>query len=236
MDHRQATIDQAARALRASHLGSLPDEVLARLTEGSRHVRHEAGSISHREGDPEPHLDVIVSGFARVFVAAPDGRTMTVRYCRPGAILGAISLFSSSFAMPATVQSILPTDHLVLDPTRVRALAAADPMIAGALLTELSERVDSFIAEISRGAFSTVRQRIARHLLDLASERQTGATLVATVSQQDLAESVGTAREVVVRILRELRSEGIVQTARRGITISDPVRLYAETYEVARNM
>jgi hypothetical protein len=53
---------------------------------------------------------------------------------------------------------------------------------------------------------------VARHLLDLASER--APELVAPVNQQLLAEAVGTVREVTVRALGELRAAGVVRTRR----------------------
>ena len=95
-----------------------------------------------------------------------------------------------------------------------------------ALLADLSERVQGFITEIPGTAFTTVRQRVARHLLDLASERMPErGELVVFVSQRDLAEAVGTVREVVVRVLRELRQEGVVRTERDRIVIVDPAQL-----------
>ena len=77
---------------------------------------------------------------------------------------------------------------------------------------------------------------MARHLLDLASERvpepaseqRSGSELVVKVSQRELAEAVGTAREVVVRVLRELRQDGVVRTGRDQIVIADPARLIQE--------
>ena len=48
------------------------------------------------------------------------------------------------------------------------------------------------------------------------------------VSQRDLAEAVGTVREVVVRVLRELRQEGVVRTERDRIVIVEPARLIHE--------
>lgn len=50
--------------------------------------------------------------------------------------------------------------------------------------------------------------------------------LVARISQQEVADAVGTVREVVVRVLRDLREEGAVRTGRDGITIRDPERLF----------
>lgn len=225
--------ERLERALAESHLGRLAPELLEKLILGGRREIVEVGSVSHREGDPEAHLDVVIDGLARAYVAAPDGRTMTVRYCRRGAILGAVSLYSQPFAMPATVQCLVPTEFLRLDASAVRDHAASDPRVAEVLLIELSERVSRFIAEIPGSAFATVRQRVARHLLDLASEGQRSGSLVAVISQQQLADAVGTAREVVVRTLRGLRDDRIVATARDRITVLDPVRLYAETYAAA---
>ena len=79
-------------------------------------------------------------------------------------------------------------------------------------------------------AFGSVRQRVAAHLLDLASDRQRpGGRLVARVSQQKLADAAGSVREVVARALRDLRAAGIVATAADSIVILDPARLYAES-------
>lgn len=47
-------------------------------------------------------------------------------------------------------------------------------------------------------------------------------------SQQELAEAVGTGRKVVVRVLRELRQEGVVRTERDRMVIIDPGRLIEE--------
>jgi CRP/FNR family transcriptional regulator, cyclic AMP receptor protein len=79
--------------------------VLDGLLMGSTRMRVPAGSVTHWEGEPDPHLELVVSGVVRVFVTAPDGRTMTVRYCRPGALIGVMSLFTAGFAMPATCGS-----------------------------------------------------------------------------------------------------------------------------------
>jgi hypothetical protein len=62
--------------------------------------------VLHRQGDSSPHVELVVSGLVRVYVTAPDGRTMTVRYCRAGALIGVVSLFASPFALPATIQAV----------------------------------------------------------------------------------------------------------------------------------
>jgi CRP/FNR family cyclic AMP-dependent transcriptional regulator len=213
-------------AVLASHLRELPVDVLDDLMAGAVRVKIPAGSVIHREGEGVPHLELVVSGVVRAFLSAPDGRTMTVRYCRQGALLGVMSLFTPGFAMPASVQALVDAESLALSPGVARRAAALDVRVTRAFLREQSERAMSFLYEVPGSAFATVRQRVARHLLDLASE---GAPeLVVPVSQQQLAEAVGTVREVIVRVLRELRTAGVVRTERNRIVIVDPARLIAE--------
>lgn len=223
-------------AVSVSHLRELPAEVLDQVLSGAVRMTIPAGSVTHREGEGAAHLELVISGVVRVFVSAPDGRTMTIRYCRPGALIGAMSLFARAFAMPATTQALVDAEVLKLSADAARRTATRDLRVARSLLSELSERAQAFVYEIPGGAFATVRQRVARHLLDLASERvrerpgQHGPDqeLVVRVSQQELAEAVGTVREVIVRVLRELREEGVVRTQRDHIVILLPDRLIQE--------
>ena len=225
--------DEVVAAIGSSHLCVLPADVLADLSVGAIPQTAEAGSTLWRTGDIERHFVLVVNGLVRVYVGAPDGRTLTVRYCRPGDILGAFSIFGEHFSMPATTQALVSSSLLACRPDVVWARAREDTRVAEMLLVEVSERVGAFVREITDSAFMTVRQRIGRHLLDLASEQQRGADLVARISQQDLADAVGTVREVVVRVLRDLREERIVETGRVGIRLVAPDLLVEETRAMA---
>jgi CRP/FNR family cyclic AMP-dependent transcriptional regulator len=210
-------------AVDASHLRDLPVDVLDELLEGSVRSEVAAGSVAHRALEEDQYLELVITGVIRVFVTAPDGRTMTIRYCRSGELLGAMSLFSNEFTEPATKQALVDTQLLLLSPAKVRALAQRDLRVAGALLVELSERARNFVSEIPGTAFATVRQRVARQLLDLASTRQQhgdpNGEVAVLITQQGLAAAVGTVREVVVRALRQLRDAGAVRTERDRIVL-----------------
>ncbi len=219
------------RAVERSHLCHLPPDTVDALLARATRARVPAGHVTHWEGESSPHLELVVSGLIRVLLTAPDGRTMTVRYCRPGALMGALLLFGGS-PMPANTQALVDSELLKLSPAVVRGLARRDVRVANAFLSELSERTARFIYEIHGSAFASVRQRVARHLLDLASDRLPldGAhpQLTVAVSQRELADAVGTVREVVVRVLRQLREEGVIRTTRDHIVILDPDRLVQE--------
>lgn len=120
-------------AVLASHLREIPVDVLDDLMAGAVRRKIPASSVSHREGEGAPHLELVVSGIVRAFVTTPDGRTMTVRYCRPGALLGVMSLFTQGFAMPASVQALVDAEVLALSPGVARRAAAQDVRVARAL-------------------------------------------------------------------------------------------------------
>lgn len=224
-------VDDGVRAaLAASSFARLPAPAIQRLLARARVVRTTAGSVTHRAGEAAEHLELVVDGLVRVFVTAPDGRTLTVRYCRRGALIGAVSLYATGFRMPAGIQAVVDARLLYLCPDVVRRAAAEDPRVADALLHELADRVLSFIHEITGSAFTSVRQRVARHLLDLAAQesratRGAQPVVEVRVSQRQLAESVGTVREVVVRVLRDLRDAGLIRTYPDHIDVLDPIRL-----------
>jgi CRP/FNR family transcriptional regulator, cyclic AMP receptor protein len=99
---------------------SLPSEVIAELPADASRLRVPAGSTLHREGTMSAHLEVVVTGLVRVYVTAPDGRTMTVRSCWPAALIGVVSLFASPFSLPGTFQAVTDVDLLVLRASLVR--------------------------------------------------------------------------------------------------------------------
>ena len=122
-------------------------------------------------------------------------------------MIGAVSLFRPSYVMPGGIQALVDTELLVLRADRVRRCRRPGARHGDALMAELSDRVYQFVVELPGASFATVRQRVARHLLDLASDEQRGGTrLIAQVSQQAMADAIGSVREVVVRALGELRT------------------------------
>lgn len=222
-------------ALAQSHFKDLHPNTIGALMAGATRAHWPAASTLRAFGAPGPYLDLLVDGFLRVYVAAPDGRTLTVRYLRRGDLGGVVSLFTPDYALAASMQALVDSDVVTFDASLVIDLAERDLTVARALITELSERVVNFVAEIPGSAFSTVRQRVARHLLDLASEQHQGGRLVARISQQALADATGSVREVVVRVLRDLREEGVIETGRGGIEVLIPDRLIVEQYPTWRS-
>ncbi len=187
-----------------------------------------AGTLTYRPAD-DPRFALVVRGLFRVYFAASDGRQVTVRYARAGDALGVVAMAGGP--APLHTQAIVASKRLRLDIAKLRALAQSDPDVAWGIVEELSQSIHKLWRELADTAFASVPQRVARHLLEIAATQQeSGAPLVARVSQQELADLVGSVREVVARALRDLRTEGIVRVTRAGIFVVDPDSLAARAW------
>jgi CRP/FNR family transcriptional regulator len=210
-------------AIARSFLARLPKSALDELLEGATTEEVTAGTLTYRPA-ADPRAALVVSGLFRVYYESSDGRQVTIRYARPGDVLGVVA--AAGGPAPVHTQALTDATRLVMDMETLRSLARHDPEVAWGMVEELSRMVYSLWHELADTAFASVPQRVARHLLEIAATQQeTGAPLVARVSQQELADLAGSVREVVARALRDLRGEGIVRVTRAGITVLDPSRL-----------
>lgn len=88
-------------------------------------------------------------------------------------------------------------------------------------------RLRDTTAELLLRVHGSVRQRIARQLLDLAADSGEGDPVVVAVTHAAIADAIGSQREVVSRVLGDMGKAGAIDLARNRITISDPLKLRA---------
>jgi CRP/FNR family transcriptional regulator len=208
---------------RSGFLSAMPEEAAHRLLAGAIRISVPAGGLVYRE-EETPRVIVVIDGLLRVFLRSADGRQVTVRYARSGDVVGlALALGGPG---PMSVQAITSASVAALRVDTLRAMLASDPRFARVCAEELTRQLYLALDDLSEQAFLSVRQRLIRHLLNLATGRE--SPLVVRVTQQELADSVGSVREVVTRTLRRLREEGLLQTSRDQIVLLDPVALSEE--------
>ncbi len=216
----------AARAVAASALAGLPPPLRQRVLADALLVDVPAGSTIYRDED-DPRCLLVVAGLVRLVLSAPDGRTLTVAYGRAGELLGAATVVGG----PAPVSAQMVTDArlLMLGARTLASLGQTEPAVGWMLARETARRLYDTIDAVADTGFGSLRQRVARHLLDLATAQRDGR-LVAVVTQQALAEAVGSARPAVARVVAELRALGLVATASPGIAILDAEGLHGHTW------
>ena len=204
-------------------LASVPLPLVRRVVEGGRRVTLRAGGAVARSS--RPGVAFVTEGLVRVYLASPQ-RKVTVRYARPGDTLGLVQLFGAR--IDVHVQALTASSLWALPSRRLRELTRESAPLATAIAEECAALVADALDELRLATFGTVRQRVARHLIDLAAGDAHADQLVAAVTQQDLADATGSVREVVARALKELQAAGLTAPARAGVTILDAAGLDAE--------
>jgi CRP/FNR family transcriptional regulator len=215
--------DESSRdAIEAGFLGTLPVAAARRLLDEAVRIDLPAGSVIYRDEEDARSM-VVVSGLLRIFMRAQDGRQVTVRYAHSGDVLGLALMIGGP--APLNMQAVTKASVAALRLDSLRQLMRENGDVARAVAAELTNQLYEALDEVAGNAFMSVRERIGRHLLDLATEHQEGDRLLARVSQQDLADAVASVRTVVSRTLQEMRREGLIETSRDEIVVLDPHRL-----------
>jgi CRP-like cAMP-binding protein len=194
--------------------GILDDAVESRIA---------AGQPVYRIND----LTLVVSGLIRVYLQSWDGREITLRYVAAGDLLGLPMILApeAMITVPSQAANTLTDCHLVrLSPRRFRAVVEREAANMWPLFFELAALHEGYIDMLAENFFLPVRARVARHLLDLAA--RDGRRLVVHVSQQQIADAIGSVREVVSRALVWMRDEGMLHRDGTTYVLDDPARLH----------
>jgi CRP/FNR family transcriptional regulator len=157
---------------------------------------------------------------------------VTVRYAGRGDLVGLASLLtvptqvSGAEAVTDTTLGLFSFDHL-------RTVAWQEPALCWAIAEQIADFSTTAVTAVLEAGSEPMRARVARHLLAQALPAAEGPAVV-RITHQRLADAVGTAREVITRLLRDFREEGVIATAPGRVIISDPALLADIAREVAR--
>ena len=188
------------------------------------HVRHYAPhQLLFCEGDNSDFVVSIVDGHVKLVVTSRDGKESVLGVRGPGELVGELGALDSTPRMASAV---------AIDAVTARTLTADDfanllteqPGAAFALIRVLVDRLRE--ADRRRVEFGTLgtTARVAGVLRDLVAAPgravDTGRIEI-TISQQELAGSVGASRESVVRAVARLRARGLISTGRGRIIVLD---------------
>lgn len=213
-----------AEVLGRSFLAGASPEGLDQVLDSARLLHAPAGALGYRPYEPGA-VAIVLNGLLRAYLTSPQGRQITIKYGVPGDVFGLPTLTGGP--VPVAVEVLQESDALVLDPAAVERLCLAEPQVCWRMAEDIGGDFCDLVSILAENLFDSVPSRVARHLLELA-EVQTGG-LVVRKTQQELANAVGSVREVISRTLKKFQTEGLVEIVSDGISLTDVPGLKAES-------
>lgn len=191
----------------------VPRAVVTTLASRGTIERYPAERVIFAEGSAPRGWYVVIEGKVRV-VRGRGSRQHVVHTEGPGGSMAEVPLFAGG-VHPATGIASEPTTCALFTLKVIRAAMAESEDVSLMLLKRLALRVRTLVDRLDDRSAQSVRARLMEFLIERAVASPRG-TFSVGMTQQRLAEELGTVREVVSRELRELKRAGIVESLGGG--------------------
>jgi len=192
-----------------------PAELRKELGEAAAVVHLAAGEYFLREGDTCSHFAILVSGRMRVFKLGESGQEITLYQVSAGEACPLnVSCILSDRPVPAMARVEEDVEAVVVPAATFSAWIAEYEPLRRFVFQMFSSRLTEVMSLVEEVAFRRMDQRLARRLADLLI----GPGSVET-THAELAADLGTAREVVSRLLKEFERLGAITLARGKIIL-----------------
>ena len=214
--------------------GEWPQAKLAELLSRVHFRELEAGATILREGQVCASVPFVTEGSIRVFKAAESGREITLYRIEKGqSCILSVGCGTSLKTFPASVVVEKPTSAAFISTEIIRRLFSESGAFRDFVLDQYSRRIADVMELVEEVAFRRVDQRLAQWLLEHSTSEQSSSEQSSSeqssaserglglvpATHQELADHVGTSREVVSRILKDWEERGALELSRGSIQL-----------------
>jgi len=217
-------IDLATVLGKTALLSSLTPAELKTLAARTVRKLFSAGELLFSEGEPCNGLHIIGRGKVRIFKTSVNGREQVLAVNVPGESVAELPVFDGG-PFPASAVAIDDAEIAFISRRDFQAYCMEHPEVALKVLQVVGSRLRRLVGIIEELSFTTIRQRLIAVLLKLAESDgkkcTRGIEFQLPATHQELANQLGTVRELVSRNLMRLHAEGLLDVDARQIVIKD---------------
>lgn len=195
----------------------LPEDDLRILATHAVVRRYRKNTIVIGKGEESDTMYVVLSGRLRVYLDDEHGNELIIRLLGPGDVFGELAMLSGA-PRSANVMTTEDCELSVISRLHFMECLAANSQIGFRIIRGLVHRIQEMTEEISTLALLDVYGRVRSMLEKLAQERD-GKRITNRMTHQEMANMVGSSREMVSRILRDLRVGGYISIQGKRIII-----------------
>ena len=211
-----------------SILTGLPPEELQQLTANVSEEKYAKGQVIFREGAYPTGIFFLREGKVKKFKTDKQGKEHIIYVANSGEMIGYHALLAeerypdAAATLEESLISFIPREDFL-------SVLSTSKVLSQRLLKTLSHEFSVFVNSVASFAQRSVRERFAMQLILLREKYKKdftpGMEVEIDISRDDLASLVGTARENIVRILKEFKEDEILETRGRKILIKNVDKL-----------
>lgn len=217
-------IDLASVLEKTALFTSLSPSELQHLAARTLRKLFTTGELLFSEGEPCMGLHIIAHGKVRIFKTSMSGREQVLAVNSDNESVAELPVFDGG-PYPASAMAIADTEIAFISRRDFHAYCLEHPQVALKVLSVVGARLRRLVGIIEELSFTTIRQRLISALVKLAQAggRQTprGIEFLLPGSHQELANQLGTVRELISRNLMRLQAEGLLDVDARQIVVKD---------------
>ncbi len=190
--------------------------------------RHDEGAEIYRQGEAADRFLLLLDGFVRVLRTTPTGEQVILRHLPPGQLIGIAQALGRT-TYPATV--IAASEALTLAwPARLwPVFLDRYPGFASSAMGTMGQRFQDLHDHVTELATKAVESRVAACVLRMVNQTgrrvEGGIEIAFPVTRANIAEMTGTTLHTVSRLLSAWEKDGIVESRRKHIVVTQPHRL-----------
>ncbi|MCA9732955.1 MAG: Crp/Fnr family transcriptional regulator [Deferribacteres bacterium] len=195
-----------------------PDRLKSEINNTAIIAQLKNGDYYFHEGDSCANIAIVVEGRIRVFKTGESGRVITLYTVeeQETCILTTFCLLSDR-TYPATAQAELNTQAVIFPAPVFRQWMNDWDIVRSFVFTTMTNRVSDMMALIEEITF----KKLDRRLVEFLAEKSPQTNSVLQITHEQIAMQIGSAREVISRLLKEFERLGALELRRGQIILKD---------------
>lgn len=203
----------------------LTQEEQEQLRQGAQMHHFKKGDIMDQGTSQCTGLEMIIEGQVRVFLPSPQGNEITLyRLLEQDVCILSAGCMFPSLTFDISMEFEEDTRILLLPKQLLHQLSEKNGKVKDFTMELMTDRFSSVMNTMYDVMFSNNEHRLAQALY---TQIQLQGSLSLSLTHEQLAKELGTAREVISRLLKQLQKEGILKQSRGCVTILDEHKLNA---------
>ena len=185
--------------------------------------KYDKGMLMHRTEDSCKGLMTVLSGQLRTYIVSEEGREVTLfRVNAQEVCVLSASCLMDAITFDVLIEATEETEVLVLPSAILNQLMQQNPQVELFLYKSATEKFSDVMWTMQQILFLKIDQRVAQFLWDEMVQK---SSMTLSFTHDEIARYIGSAREVVTKVLKYMVKEQVLELKRGTIMILDKEKL-----------